>query len=358
MRTNFLACFCALSGVALVGCPDPMTDTPDTNVSFVDAAAVDAARDARGDSGAVDAFAARDAGVDTGVMVDTGVADDAFLGGDANVDAFGPDAFVGEDAFVGIDAFSALDAFSLADAGRDAFVGTDAFTAMDAGRDAFVGTDAGRDAFSVTDAFSSPPDANSDAFRGPDAFHGDAFLPACAPATHLVINEIDYDMPGTDTTEFVEIYNPTSAAVPLAGYALVAVNGSPGGSPSLQREYTRVALTGTIAAGGYIIVTAMGSTVAGSTFSLPEPIQNGGPDAVVLMNGTTVVDAAVYEGTITSFAPPTGATPVTTLTESGSIGEDLVVDGERSLSRRPSGCDRDMPMMDWYVTLRTPGAAN
>jgi hypothetical protein len=43
--------------------------------------------------------------------------------------------------------------------------------------------------------------------------------------THLVINEVDYDNVGTDTQEFVEIFNGTGAGVPLADYAVVLVNG-------------------------------------------------------------------------------------------------------------------------------------
>jgi hypothetical protein len=96
--------------------------------------------------------------------------------------------------------------------------------------------------------------------------------------------------------------------------------------------------------------------------ALTDRLQNGGSsatpasDGVVLFNGTTIVDTAVYEGTIMSFVPPTPATtPVTTLSEVGSIGEEFATE---SLSRRPSGCDRDMPMTDWYVTVPTPGAAN
>ncbi len=39
-----------------------------------------------------------------------------------------------------------------------------------------------------------------------------------APAVSLVINEIDYDQPSTDTAEFIEIKNTGSSAVNLDGY--------------------------------------------------------------------------------------------------------------------------------------------
>jgi hypothetical protein len=42
----------------------------------------------------------------------------------------------------------------------------------------------------------------------------------------LVINEVDYDQPNTDTTEFIEILNPTSNTIPLTGISLALVNGS------------------------------------------------------------------------------------------------------------------------------------
>ena len=58
--------------------------------------------------------------------------------------------------------------------------------------------------------------------------------------THLVINEIDYDMPSTDNAEFIELYNPGATAVSLAGKKLLLVNGkyatdvsSAGGEASL-----------------------------------------------------------------------------------------------------------------------------
>jgi len=367
MRTNSLACLCAIAGLGLVGCPDPVVTPNDTNVGFPDTGP---RVDARGDAGATDAGARDTGALDTGAMLDTGAADtgaadtgavadtgvDAFMATD---DAFGLDAFA-FDAFSVFDAF-APDAFTPMDAGGDAFVPV---VGGDAGRDAFIRSDAGRDAFAI--------DANRDAFVGSDAFHGDAFLGACAPATHLVINEIDYDQIGVpaDAAEFVEIFNPTAAAINLAGTDLVLVNGV---MPRAAREYGRVALTGMIASGGYVVVTAPATPggvfavvlppgAARITFSgmgLSDRLQNGEADALVLMTGATVVDTAVYEGALASFLPPTPAVaPLTTLTEGASIGADSGTE-TGSLSRRPNGCDRNTPMMDWYFTPGlTPGAAN
>ena len=50
--------------------------------------------------------------------------------------------------------------------------------------------------------------------------------PASAQSTTLVINEVDYDQPGTDTAEFVEIKNVSVAAINLDAYQLRFVNGA------------------------------------------------------------------------------------------------------------------------------------
>ena len=36
-------------------------------------------------------------------------------------------------------------------------------------------------------------------------------------ANHLVINEVDYDQIGSDSAEFIEIYNPSPSPISLAG---------------------------------------------------------------------------------------------------------------------------------------------
>ncbi len=82
-----------------------------------------------------------------------------------------------------------------------------------------------------------------------------SFKSVSAP-DHLVINDIDYDMPGAnDSMEFVEIYNPTDAAVSLVGWALVAVNGSTGAP---YATWTLDAV-GSLPAGAYLVVASTGS---------------------------------------------------------------------------------------------------
>ena len=87
----------------------------------------------------------------------------------------------------------------------------------------------------------------------------------------LVINEVDYDQVGADDGGFVEIANTGTAAATLTGTALVLVNGGDG------TEYSRKALTGTLAAGAKLVVDV-------------DP-QNGAPDGLALVD-TDKDDAA------------------------------------------------------------------
>ena len=52
---------------------------------------------------------------------------------------------------------------------------------------------------------------------------------SAAAANDLVINEIDYDQPSTDTAEFVEILNRDTVSVDLASYSIERINGNGGG---------------------------------------------------------------------------------------------------------------------------------
>src|SRR4051794_6790804 len=114
---------------------------------------------------------------------------------------------------------------------------------------------------------------------------------AQAPAT-LVINEIDYDQPGTDASEYVEIRNNGPAAVDLDPYTLRLVNGDAGGSA----VYTSVDLPAvSLASGAYYVVCGFPLAVPGCDLdggANIDFIQNGAPDAVGLVLGdSTIVDA-------------------------------------------------------------------
>jgi hypothetical protein len=76
----------------------------------------------------------------------------------------------------------------------------------------------------------------------------------CKPCSvaGLVINEVDYDQPGGDTAEFVEILNTTNAAINLTGYNLYVINC--GLNPPAPAATISIASAGMIAPGQYLVV--------------------------------------------------------------------------------------------------------
>jgi hypothetical protein len=169
--------------------------------------------------------------------------------------------------------------------------------------------------------------------------------------------------------EFVELYNASDAAIPLANLALVFVNGNG------NVEYARVDLSkaGTeLLAGEYLLIgpSAVLDTVSSASVKklvLPTPtpplelIQNGAPDGLALLDTAlgTLIDALSYEGDTTSLTTSDGKTfsllegtkPTTTLADSGSV--------EGSLSRLPNALDTDSNAEDFAFTGKpTPGAPN
>ena len=111
-------------------------------------------------------------------------------------------------------------------------------------------------------------------------------------APTVFINELHYDNVGTDAGEFIEIAGP--AGTDLSGYSVVLYNGANG------TTYDTDALSGTIP----------NQDNGFGTVSLPYPsngIQNGAPDAVALVQGSTVIQFLSYEGVFTATnGPATG----------------------------------------------------
>jgi len=117
-----------------------------------------------------------------------------------------------------------------------------------------------------------------------------------AQASAVFINELHYDNTGTDTGEAIEIAGP--AGTDLSGWDLVLYNGANG------LTYDTVNLSGTIVdqQNGY-------GTIA-FTFST-NGIQNGSPDGIALVNGSTVAQFISYEGSfVAADGPATGVTSV------------------------------------------------
>ena len=164
--------------------------------------------------------------------------------------------------------------------------------------------------------------------------------PPPPPSSGLVINEIDYDQVGTDAGGFVELKNKAATAATLDGLALVLVNGGD------SQEYERVALTGSLAAGAYLVLSV--------------EAQNGAPDGVALINATTgaLLDALSYEGEIRS-AVISGQTYdlVEGTPLAATVADSNTTDG--SLSRLPDGADTNDAASNWaFTATKTPGAAN
>ena len=162
--------------------------------------------------------------------------------------------------------------------------------------------------------------------------------PPPAETAKLVINEVDYDQVGADADGFVEIHNTGGAAADLSNVDLVAVNGGDGA------EYARSQLTGTLAAGAYLVVAI--------------ELQNGAPDGIALLEGSTLLDALSYEGAITA-ATIGGATfnLVEGTALPASVEDSTTIAG--SLIRNPDGKDTNDAATDWaFTTTLTRGAAN
>lgn len=78
----------------------------------------------------------------------------------------------------------------------------------------------------------------------------------------LVINEIDYDQAGTDTAEFIELFNTGVSTVSLDNYSIMLINGTNSSS------YRNIDLSGfDIDADGYFVICSDTTAVANCNYS-------------------------------------------------------------------------------------------
>jgi predicted extracellular nuclease len=171
-----------------------------------------------------------------------------------------------------------------------------------------------------------------------------------ATATHaaILINEIDYDQPGSDTAEFIELFNSNLNTVSLDGYVLDLVNGSSG---SIYSSYDLSGLS--ITAQGYFVLCDNTAAVANCDHDIGSSswIQNGGADgdAIALTQAGTLVDAVTYENTGSYLGYYAEGNSFTT-DDSNSI--------IMSIARLPDGFDSDFNASDFGSACITPGSAN
>ncbi|MFT3885724.1 MAG: lamin tail domain-containing protein [Flavobacteriales bacterium] len=173
-----------------------------------------------------------------------------------------------------------------------------------------------------------------------------AFLLLATTANaQLVINEVDYDQPGTDSAEFLELKNTGSTAYPMGNVSVVLVNGS-SGTPSVYASITSPDWPA-LAGGGYFTLCPSGCDARLQAAS--NAIQNGPSDAIALLDlsDSTIIDVLAYEGDVAGYMEGHGTT----------IGDDNVSVG-RSLGRWPDGADTDDNAADFALMCITPGAAN
>ena len=164
----------------------------------------------------------------------------------------------------------------------------------------------------------------------------------------VIINEIDYDQPGPDVTEFIELYNSDTHPVSLDGYTLDLVNGSSGST------YLSLDLSGlSISPNGYIVLCSDIPAVANCTIDVATGswLQNGGSsgDAVALLLGAALLDSVAYEG-IGSHLGLYAEGNSFADADSGSIS--------MSIARLPDGLDSDHNASDFGSACLTPGSAN
>ncbi|MEM9074947.1 MAG: lamin tail domain-containing protein [Myxococcota bacterium] len=298
------------------------------------------------DSGAEDA--GRDAAMEDAAMEDAGA--------DAAMDDAGADAST-DDAGADAAADAAMDAAT--DAAMDA--GTDA--AMDAGTDAAMdaGVDAG-DPCAPNPCFAgvtcTPSGATFTCGACPAGMSGDGEV--CASFAGLILNELDYDNEGTDSEEWVEIYNSSDDPIRLEGLELVLVNGA------TDTDYRRVELgTGELMAGAYLVVgpraflATLPDTVAKVAFpGDTNQIQNGAPDAlgIIKTDPGEVVDVLSYEGRVEAGEVVGVGTFDFTEGDAPVVAIDT---GAGTLARIPNGVDTGDSNADWLQsTVPTPGDCN
>lgn len=152
----------------------------------------------------------------------------------------------------------------------------------------------------------------------------------------IIINEVCYDTPGSDTACFVELYGHPGAS--LDGIEIVGVNGLDG------NDYQSVDLTGYLISPDGFFVIAQDSLVANADTITSEVNFQNGPDNIELRFNGITIDALGYGSSYFMFTGEGNPAPGTAVSS--------------SLSRYPDGTDTDNNISDFVETFKSPGEIN
>lgn len=153
----------------------------------------------------------------------------------------------------------------------------------------------------------------------------------------ILINEVCYDTPGSDTACFIELFGPSGAS--LDGIEVAGVNGLNG------KNYNNIDLTGFSMPDDGLFVIAQDSGVPNfDTITSKVDFQNGPDNIELRFNGITI-DALGYGSGDFEFTGE--GLPAPNIADSSS------------LSRYPDGADTDNNLSDFIETcLKSPGEPN
>jgi hypothetical protein len=160
----------------------------------------------------------------------------------------------------------------------------------------------------------------------------------------LKINEIGVSSASND---FVEIYNPTGSSIDLASAQLFLQRDS---SCDLTNGVTEVlALTGTVAAGGYYVVANSGHSLSNVNSAT---LGNIGSGYCLVLTATNIPIGATTNSFIVDWVTIAGAGSA----ENGSRAPDTGANG--AISRMANGNDTNLNAADFLVRGASPGTIN
>ena len=161
----------------------------------------------------------------------------------------------------------------------------------------------------------------------------------------LIINEVDYDQPGTDNAEFIELFNQNTTDIDLSPYSVALINGN---GSSIYEAIALPALN--LGAGDYFVICGNSSTVINCDMTASKNtnlIQNGAPDAIALLLNDIVQDSMSYEGNTVGYTEGSGS----------GLEDDADFDF-MGLSLWPSGITSNQNNVDFIFSCITPGMQN